>query len=178
MASGCQRPSVDAFDIRIMRHMRIAARKAVRAATRLNVWLYRRTNGRVGGSGMGGLPLLLLTVPGRRSGTLYTVPVVYFEHGGKHLVAGTGMGGSKGTPQWFRNLAVAGAARIRVRDQDQDVEVRVTSAAERDELWDVVAARAPHFDKWQGRIGRSFPVAVLTPRPLPDTAQTNAQLLG
>ena len=144
--------------------MKPAARKAVQAATRLNVWLYRRTNGRGGGSGMGGLPLLLLTVPGRRSGTPYTVPVVYFGHDGKHLVVGTGMGGSKATPQWFRNLAVAGAGQIRVRDQDHEVEAHVASAAERDELWDVIAARAPHFDKWQVRIGRSFPVAVLTHR--------------
>jgi deazaflavin-dependent oxidoreductase (nitroreductase family) len=146
--------------------MRTAARKAVQAATRLNVWLYRRTNGRIGGRGMGGLPLLL-TVAGRLSGTLYTVPVVYIEHAGKHLIVGTGMGGSKGTPQWFRNLAAVGSARIRVLDQDHDVEVRVASAAERDELWDVIAACAPHFDKWQVRIGRSFPVAMLTPRLSP-----------
>ena len=42
-------------------------------------------------------PLLLLTVPGRRSGALYTVPVVYFDHSGRYLVVGTGMGGSKRT---------------------------------------------------------------------------------
>ena len=102
--------------------MKPAARKAVRTATELNVWLYRRTNGRVGGRGMGGLPLLLLTVPGRRTKTPYTVPVVYFEHDGKHLVVGTGMGGSKETPQWFRNLTAAGAGRIRVGDQVHDVE--------------------------------------------------------
>jgi len=114
---------------------------------------------------MGGLPLLLLTVPGRRTGALYTVPVVYFQHDGKHLVVGTGMGGSKATPQWFRNLTAAGAGRIRVRDQVHEVEARVAGAAERDELWRVIAARAPHFDKWQLRIGRSFPIAVLTHWP-------------
>jgi F420H(2)-dependent quinone reductase len=151
--------------------MRTAARKAVQAATRLNVWLYRRTNGRVGGRGMGGLPLLLLTVPGRRSGTPYTVPVVCFEHTGKHLVVGTGMGGSKETPQWFRNLAAAGTGRIRLAGQNHDVEACVASAAERDELWEVIAARAPHFAKWQMRIGRSFPVAVLTYRPSPQASQ-------
>lgn len=142
--------------------MKLAARRAVQAASKLNVWLYRRTNGRVGGRGMGGLPLVLLTVPGRRSGAPRTVPVVYFEHDGDYLVVGTGMGGSKKTPQWFRNLAAAGAGRIRVRGQDHDVEARVASAAERDKLWPVIAARAAHFDKWQVRIGRTFPIAVLT----------------
>jgi F420H(2)-dependent quinone reductase len=81
--------------------MNFAARKAVQAATKANVWLYRRTNGRVGGWGMDGRPLLLLTVPGRRSGALRTVPVVYFDQGGGYLVVGTGMGGSKRTPEWF-----------------------------------------------------------------------------
>ena len=112
---------------------------------------------------MGGLPLLLLTVPGRRSGALHTVPVGYLDHDGNRVVVGTGMGGSKTTPQWFRNLAVAGAGRIRVGDQEQDVAARVVSGAEREQLWTVIAARAPHFDKWQVSIGRTFQVAVLQP---------------
>jgi hypothetical protein len=44
--------------------------KPCQAATKANVWLYRRTSGRVGGRGMDKRPLLLLTVPGRRSGAL------------------------------------------------------------------------------------------------------------
>lgn len=95
------------------------------------------------------------------------MPVVYFEYNGKHLVVGTGMGGSQQTPQWFRNLTAAGAGRIWVRDADHYVEARVVSAAERDKLWDVIAALAPHFDQWQLRIGRFLPVAVLTHRPSP-----------
>ena len=39
--------------------------------------------------------------------------------------------------------------------------IAATSGAERDELWPQIAARAPHFAKWQQRIGRTFPVAVL-----------------
>jgi hypothetical protein len=48
--------------------MNPVTRKAARAGTKANVWLYRRTSSRIGGRGMGRLPLLL-TVPGRRSGT-------------------------------------------------------------------------------------------------------------
>ena len=69
--------------------------KAIQAGTKANVWLYRRTNGRAGGRGMGRLPLLLLTVPGRTSGTPRTVPVAYFDHHGGYIVVGTGMGGAK-----------------------------------------------------------------------------------
>jgi hypothetical protein len=79
-------------------------RKAIQVGTRANVWLYQRTNGRVGRRGIGRLPLLLLTVSGRKSGTPYTVPVAYFDHNGGYIVVGTGMGGSKELPQWLLNL--------------------------------------------------------------------------
>ncbi len=137
-------------------------RKAVRAGTMANVWLYRRTNGRVGGRGMGRLPLLLLTVPGRKSGRPHTVPIAYFDHNGDYIVVGTGMGGSKRTPQWFLNLEAAGKGRIRIRQREHDVDARLTRDAERDELWPQVAARAPHFAKFQARTGRTLPIVVLT----------------
>ena len=137
-------------------------RKAVRAGTQANVWLYRSTNGRAGGRGMGRLPLLLLTVPGRSSGVPHTVPVAYIDHNGGYLVVGTGMGGSEATPQWFLNLEAAGTGRIRIGAREHDVDARIISGAERDKLWLQVAASAPHFAKWQARTGRALPVAVLT----------------
>lgn len=142
--------------------MNPVTRKAAQAATIANVWLYRRTNGRVGGRGMGRLPLLLLTVPGRNSGTQHTVPVVYFDHNGGYLVVGTGMGGSKATPQWFLNLQRAGKARIQVRGREHDVDAHLISEAERNKVWPQIAARAPHFARWQARTGRMFSIAVLT----------------
>lgn len=144
--------------------MNPVTRKAIQAGTQANVWLYRRTNGRVGGRGMGRLPLLLLTVPGRKSGTPRTVPVAYFDHDGGYLVVGTGMGGSRQNPQWLLNLEAAGVGRIRVREGEYDVDARLISAAERDGLWPQIAARAPHFAKWQARTGRTLPLVVLTAR--------------
>jgi F420H(2)-dependent quinone reductase len=141
--------------------MNPVARKAIQAGTGANVWLYRRTNGRVGGRGMGRLPLLLLTVPGRHSGTPRTVPVAYLDHDGGYLVVGTGMGGSRRTPQWFLNLTAAGNGHIRIREREHDVDARLITGAERDELWPRIAARAPHFAKWQARTGRTLPVAGL-----------------
>jgi deazaflavin-dependent oxidoreductase (nitroreductase family) len=142
--------------------MNPVARKAIRAGTGANVWVYRLTNGRVGGRGMGRLPLLLLlTVPGRHSGTLRTVPVAYLDHDGGYLVVGTGMGGSRSTPQWFLNLTAVGKGQIRIGDREHDVDARLISSAERDELWPKIAARAPHFAKWQAWTGRTLPVAVL-----------------
>jgi deazaflavin-dependent oxidoreductase (nitroreductase family) len=142
--------------------MNPAARKAAQAGTKANVWLYRRTSGRVGGRGMGRLPLLLLTVPGRHSGRPHTVPVAYLDHNEGYLVVGTGMGGSKAIPQWFLNLQAAGKGHIQVRDREHDVDAHLASDIDREKLWPQIAARAPHFSKWQARTGRTFPVALLT----------------
>lgn len=137
-------------------------KKAIQAGTGANVWLYEHTNGRIGGRGMGRLPLLLLTVAGRATGTPHTVPVAYFDHDGGYIVVGTGMGGSSQTPQWLLNLEAAGKARIRIREREYDVNARIAGDAERDELWPQVAARAPHFARWQERTSRTLPIAVLT----------------
>ena len=130
--------------------------------TTAHVWLYRRTNGHLGGRGIGRLPLLLLTAPGRKSGTLHTVPVAYFDHHGAYLVVGTGMGGSKQTPQWYLNLSAAGRGRIRVREREYDIDARLPSDAERDELWPQITARAPHFATWRARTSRTLPIIALT----------------
>ena len=83
-------------------------RKAIQAGITANVWLYRRTNGRVGGRGMGCPPLLLLTVPGRRSGTPHTVPIAHLDHNGGYLVVGTGMArsGAGGRGRWRHGLCL------------------------------------------------------------------------
>jgi len=137
-------------------------RMAAKAGTTAHVWLYRRTKGRVGGRGMGRLPLLLLTVPGRKTGTPHTVPVVYFDLESEYIVVGTGMGGAAAVPQWFLNLQAAGRASVQISDRQFDVDAHVITGADRERLWSHIEARAPHFAKWQARTGRSFAIASLT----------------
>ena len=113
-----------------------------------------------------GTPVLLLTVPGRRSGTPYTTPVGYVRDGDAYLVCGSG-GGAKDDPQWFRNLRHADRAHVEVGDDEFDVFVRVPSGAEHDRLLARFLEGAPSFSGYQGRIERkggtrTLPVAVLT----------------
>jgi deazaflavin-dependent oxidoreductase (nitroreductase family) len=143
--------------------MSAAVRRLMRTGNRLAVFLYRRSNGRIGGTARGRTRVLLLTVPGRRTGTPHTTPVSYFEDGGGYLVTGTG-GGTKQDPQWFGNLRAAARAHVEVGPRHLDVDVHVPSGAERDRLWrEVVLARAPSFATYEEKSGRVIPVAVLTP---------------
>lgn len=139
-------------------------RRLLRAVNHLAVALYRRSGGRIGGSAKG-IPVLLITAPGRRTGVPHTVPVVYIEHDGAYLVTGSA-GGTKAEPQWFRNVRATPTVRIEIgHEPPYDAEVLVPGAAARDVLWrDVVLQRAPFFATYQQKAGRTIPIAVLTPR--------------
>jgi hypothetical protein len=57
--------------------MNPVAKRAMAAGNNAASWVYRRTNGRIGGS-VKGLPVLLLTVTGRKTGRPRSVPVALF----------------------------------------------------------------------------------------------------
>jgi len=138
------------------------AKKMMTAANTAAAWLYRRSSGRIGGSAKG-VPVLLLTVSGRKTGTPRTVPVAYFEHGNGYLVAASA-GGMKADPQWIHNLGAAGKAQISVFRDQYDVEARIADGAEREALWqEVVLAQAPFFAGYEEKSGRTIPIALLTP---------------
>src|SRR4029453_10330858 len=88
-------------------------RRLMRTGNRVGVWVYRRSGGRIGGRAVDRVPVLLLTVPGRRSGQLRTTPLGYFEDGGGYLVVGSG-GGMPDDPDWFKNLRAAPTAEVEI----------------------------------------------------------------
>ncbi|WP_076263226.1 nitroreductase/quinone reductase family protein [Intrasporangium flavum] len=133
-----------------------------KAGNTASVWFYRRTGGRVGGR-VRGVPVLLLTVAGRRTGAQHTTPVGYFEREGSYYVAASA-GGRPEEPQWVRNLRAATHASVQIGRVHHDVTVDVLHGADRDAAWeDVVVARAPFFAAYEEKAGRVIPVVRLTP---------------
>ncbi|MDO5498429.1 MAG: nitroreductase/quinone reductase family protein [Propionibacteriaceae bacterium] len=135
-------------------------RFVMRHGVRRTVAGYRRTNGRTGASAKG-LPVLLLTVVGRRSGLDRTVAVAYFDRGPDRLVIGS-MGGAQHEPEWFRNLRATDTATIQIGATVQQVGVRIPEREERDQLWSDIITEAPFFIGYQRRAQRLIPIAVLT----------------
>ena len=132
----------------------------MRIGNRVGSTLYRRSHGRIGG-GVKGLPVLLLTVVGRKSGEPHTVPVAYFEHDDGLLVVGSA-GGMKDEPQWFRNLRKAKVVTVQRADDVREMTPRVLRGEEYLSVWnDVVLSRAPFFGKYELKSGRTIPVAKL-----------------
>lgn len=124
--------------------------------------LYQKSNGKVLGS-VRGCPVLVLTVPGRKSGHPRTTPVAYFEHEGSYVVVGSA-GGAKEEPDWIKNLEAASTATVQIGDDTFDVSIRVLGAGEeRDRIfYDVVVRTAPFFGDYEKKAGRVIKLGILT----------------
>ncbi|MFC8097709.1 nitroreductase family deazaflavin-dependent oxidoreductase [Streptomyces sp. NPDC057363] len=122
---------------------------------------YRETGGKVGYL-WNGVPTLLLTTTGRRSGLRRTTPLIFGRDGDDYLVIAS-QGGAPTHPQWFLNLQAAPEAEIQVRDERMLVTARAARDDERPRLWEVMTRVWSNYDAYQSRTERVIPVVVLSP---------------
>ena len=140
------------------RHLRARALKSMFKA---HAAIYELSDGRVGASSAG-LPMLLLSVTGRKSGETHTAALVYFQDGDSYVVVGSD-GAAKRDPQWWKNLEVDPMGAILVGRKKLDVKATLATGAERERLWEVGKTANPMWSKYQARTERELPVVMLTP---------------
>ena len=138
-------------------------RSAARTFLRAAVWVYRRSGGRVGGK-MFGVPVLLLTTTGRRSGRPWTVPLMYqpVDADGWVLIASNG--GSPRHPAWWFNLRSNPDAAIQMGREVIPVTGTEATGEDRDRLWRVMTGVYPTYDQYQTKTSRTIPVVHLRRR--------------
>ena len=122
---------------------------------------FRANAGKVGGQ-FAGTDLLLLTTTGAKSGQRRVSPLAYFRIDGKLIIIGS-FAGAPVNPAWVHNLRADPAAHVEVGTDSFDVTARELPAAERDELFDKVAAAAPGFAEYQSNTSRVIPLFELQP---------------
>lgn len=138
-----------------LRHVRARVLKALFAFHRE---LYERSDGRIGA--WAGMPTLLLSTKGRKTGILRTTPLVYFGDGAAYVVVGSD-GGARRDPQWWRNLEVDPIARVRVGRRVFEARARLAVGEERARLWERGRAINPMWAQYQAHTSRELPVVVL-----------------
>jgi len=139
------------------RHLRARALKAMFKA---HATIYERSGGRIGA--WAGLPTLLLSVTGRKSGQTHSTPLVYFQDGESYVVVGSD-GAAKRDPQWWKNLQADPVGAVRVGRKKLAVKAMLATGAERERLWELGKKANPMWSKYQRRTERELPVVVLTP---------------
>jgi deazaflavin-dependent oxidoreductase (nitroreductase family) len=115
--------------------------------------------GKVGGP-FEGIPLLLLTTTGARSGQRRTTPVGYMPDGDRLVIFAT-RGGLPTNPGWYYNLLAHPEATVEVGTETFEVTAVVLTGEERDRLYARQVERAPVFAEYQAKTTRKIPVIAL-----------------
>lgn len=139
------------------RHLRAQALKSM---FKTHSAIYEMSDGRLGA--WFGLPTLLLSVTGRKSGQIRSTPLAYFQDGDSYVVVGSD-GAAKRDPQWWKNLQVDPKGAVRVGRKKCAVEATLATGAERERLWEMGKGVNPMWARYQIRTERELPVVVLTP---------------
>jgi deazaflavin-dependent oxidoreductase (nitroreductase family) len=126
-----------------------------------HVQRYRETDGEVGYL-WNGVPTLLLTTTGRKTGLARTTPLIFARDGDDYLVVAS-MGGAPTAPHWYGNLVADPSAEIQVKAERIPVAASTASEADKPRLWKIVADQWPDYDAYQSRTDRVIPVVVLSP---------------
>jgi deazaflavin-dependent oxidoreductase (nitroreductase family) len=122
---------------------------------------YQETNGEVGYL-WNGVPTLLLTTTGRRTGLARTIAIIFGRDGDDYLLVAS-KGGAPQHPDWYLNLTAKPEAEIQVRGERLAVVARTASDDEKPRLWSVMTELWPNYDVYQTRTERVIPVVVLSP---------------
>lgn len=133
----------------------------LRLAWRLHRLLYRLSGGRIG-TRINGMPVLMLTTRGRRSGDRRTVALQYLAAGSALVVIASFVGEDR-QPAWLLNLRADPTATIRRGRREQRMRAREAAGEEREALWQRIVAIDPAFAEYQRRTSRQIPVVMLEP---------------
>ncbi len=107
-----------------------------------------------------GMPVVIITSRGHKSGKLRKTPVMRVEHGGEYALIAS-KGGAPDHPLWYHNL-VADPAAVMLQDGPEpfDVEVHIATGDERAAWWDRAVEAYPPYAEYQTRTDREIPVVV------------------
>ncbi len=110
-----------------------------------------------------GVPIIVLTSVGARSGTLRKTALMRVEDDGRYAVVAS-KGGAPEHPVWYHNLVAQPHVELQDGAVKKDCDARLVEGAERDEWWARSVAVWPDYAVYQTRTDRVIPLFVLDPR--------------
>jgi deazaflavin-dependent oxidoreductase (nitroreductase family) len=109
-----------------------------------------------------GVPTLLLTTIGRKTGRARRTALIFGRDGDNYLLVAS-RGGAAHHPQWYLNLAANPDVQIQVKGELIRARARTATAEEKPRLWRIMAEIYPPYDEYQRRTTREIPLIVLEP---------------
>lgn len=121
---------------------------------------YEVTNGK-NGHLWRGVPTLLLTTRGRKSGLLRRTALIYGQDGDNYVIVAS-RGGNPHHPSWYLNLVENPTVDVQVAADKFEAQARTATPEEKARLWPLMASIWPDYDNYQAKTDREIPVVVLT----------------
>jgi deazaflavin-dependent oxidoreductase (nitroreductase family) len=143
------------------------------AWVREQVERYEATDGREKGTLLDtGLPVVIYTTRGNKSGKLRKTPLMRVEHDGAYLMVAS-KGGAPSHPVWYHNLR-ADPTALMVQDKADrfDATARELEGEEREVWWQRAVEAFPNYAEYQRGTDRQIPVLLVERRT--DTATDTA----
>jgi len=109
-----------------------------------------------------GLPVVVITNRGARSGKLRKTPLMRVEHDGRYAAVGS-QGGAPANPRWVYNFRADPRVELQDGPHKQSMVAREVTGDERAEWWERAVAAYPPYAEYQQRTTRQIPVFVLEP---------------
>lgn len=125
------------------------------------VELYESSGGTQGAT-MGGLPVIILTTCGAKTGGLRKTPLMRVEYDGSYLVVGSA-GGAPKDPAWTRNLAANSEVTVQDGPVVRQMRAHLATGVERETWWQRAISAFPPYAEYATKTDRVIPLYVLEP---------------
>ena len=125
------------------------------------VELYESSGG-TEGTMLRGMPVIVMTNRGAKTGKLRKTPLMRVEHDGCYAVVGS-QGGAPDDPAWVANLRADPRVELQDGPVKQDMVARELEGDERRDWWKRAVAAYPPYREYQAKTKRTIPVFVLEP---------------
>lgn len=138
-------------------------RFVIKNFTRLNVWVFKASKGRLMTTFPGGYPICVVGMKGARSGVRREVGLIHIPKGDDIILIAS-QGGLDKHPVWYYNVKTNPDIDIMVAGgEKKNYVARQVSEAEKATLWPHILSIYPDFDEYQARTDREIPVFLCTP---------------
>jgi len=109
-----------------------------------------------------GLPVIVLTTRGARSGKIRKTPLMRVEHEGRYAAVAS-VGGAPKHPVWYFNVTADPRVELQDGPVKRDMRAREVTGAEKAAWWERAVAAFPSYADYQEKTSRDIPVFVLEP---------------
>jgi deazaflavin-dependent oxidoreductase (nitroreductase family) len=126
-----------------------------RIFSRVDPFVFRKTNGRYTAMGPPTMPMLTLTAIGRHSGKARSVHLACLEHDGDFLIVASAMGQER-HPAWRYNLEANPEVEVQVAGRRFTAHAQLLEEASRVEIWPLVHEAIPQMKIYESRTDRKI----------------------